>query len=147
MKRISFLCLLLFVGYTLLAQDAVEWRYDRTGIYKETGLLKSWPADGPELLWHYDGLGEGYSSVTISANKIYATGMTDGKGYLYVFDLSGKLLTKKEYGEEWDVSYSGSRGSVIPNEGKLYVISGTGNVICFDQNTLNVVWQKSYTGV
>ena len=40
----------------------IEWRNDRTGIYDETGLLKSWSADGPEMLWYYDGLGEGHSS-------------------------------------------------------------------------------------
>ena len=145
MRRTGIFCLLFFAGYILPAQDHVEWRYDRTGIYKETGLLKSWPSGGPELLWHYDGLGEGHSSATIGANKIYITGLTDGKGYLYVFDMNGKLLDKKEYGNEWNVSYNGSRGSVIPNDGKLYVVSGTGNVVCFDQNSLNIVWEKSYT--
>ena len=34
------------------AQEISEWREEnRTGISAETGLLKSWPAGGPTLLW------------------------------------------------------------------------------------------------
>jgi len=105
--------------------------------------LKYWEKDGPKLLWHYDGLGEGHSSVSIANNKIYITGLTDKKGYLYVFDMNGKLLNEKTYGSEWDASHNGSRGTVTVNEGKLYIYSGTGNLICMDEKTLNIIWQKS----
>lgn len=129
---------------SMSAQTTIQWRgEDRTGIYKETGLLKSWPDGGPELLWHYDGLGEGHSSVAIDGGKIYITGLTGETGYLYVFDMSGKLLNKKEYGSEWIESYNGSRGTVTVSDGKLYLVSGTGNLICMDQNTLNILWQKN----
>jgi outer membrane protein assembly factor BamB len=134
----------LFLTLNLLAQDNIQWRgTDRTGIYEETGLLKSWPAEGPVMLWHYDGLGEGYSSVAIANNKIYATGLTDGKGRLFVFDMNGKLLNKKEYGPEWDTNYNGSRGTVTINDGKIYVYSGKGGLVCFDENNLHIIWQKN----
>jgi len=140
----SFIFILLMCAtLTLSAQNNnIQWRNDRTGIYNETGLLKSWPPKGPELLWHYDGLGEGHSSVAIDADKIYITGMTKDIGYLYVFDLKGKLLKKKEYGKEWDSSYNGPRGTVTINDGKVYLITGTGFLICFDQKTLDLVWKK-----
>jgi outer membrane protein assembly factor BamB len=122
----------------------IQWRgTDRTGIYNETGLLKSWPAQGPQLLWHYDGLGEGHSSVAIANNKIYVTGLVDGKGQLFVFDMNGKLLNKKEYGLEWDTSYNGSRGTATVNNGKIYVYSGKGELVCFDENTLDIIWEKN----
>lgn len=143
MRRTGILCLLIFTGYVLVAQNNTEWRNDRTGIYQETGLLKSWPANGPELLWQVDGLGQGYSSVSIDPDKLYVTGMTDGTGYLYVLDQQGNLLNKKAYGPEWNVSYPGSRGTVIPDDGHLYVISGMGSLVCLDASTLNVSWQKS----
>ena len=142
MTRITILCLLVLAVHILPAQD-VGWRYDRTGIYAETGLMKSWPADGPELLWHFDELGQGHSSVSINSGKIYLTGMTDTIGYLYVFDLQGNLLNKREYDEEWTESYPGSRGTVIPDEDRLYLVSGTGTLICFNESDLSVVWQKS----
>ena len=141
--RSSIFILLMCATLTLSAQNSnIQWRNDRTGIYNETGLLKSWSPKGPELLWHYDGLGEGHSSVAIDADKVYITGMAKDIGYLYVFDLNGKLLKKKEYGKEWDSSYNGPRGTVTINDGKVYIITGTGFLICFDQKTLDLVWKK-----
>ncbi|MDR0836353.1 MAG: PQQ-like beta-propeller repeat protein [Tannerella sp.] len=142
-KKIGFL--LVFVSVVLIceAQDVVQWRNDRTGIYKETGLLKSWAEEGPQLLWNYEGLGEGHSSVAVSATgKLYIIGMTDGKGYIYAFDTNGKLLNKQEYGPEWDASYNGTRGTVTPDNGKLYVISGRGEVFCINESDLKVLWKK-----
>ena len=140
---LTFLKLFLpIVFFPLSAQ--VEWRYDRTGVYaNETGLLKSWSQNGPEMLWYYDGLGEGHSSVGIASNKVYVTGMSDGKGYLYVFDLTGKLLNKKMYGDEWTTNYTGTRATPIINHGKIYVMSGAGDLVCLDENKLDVVWKRN----
>lgn len=144
MKKVIFL-LVAFCTLTLSAQNNIQWRgTDRTGIYKETGLLKSWPENGPAMLWSYDGLGEGHSSVAIDSDKIYLTGLTDGEGYIFVFDLNGKLLKKKKYGPEWNKNYNGPRGTLTVNDGKVYLISGMGNMYCFDKNNLNVVWQKNF---
>ncbi|GAB6010899.1 outer membrane protein assembly factor BamB family protein [Viscerimonas tarda] len=143
MRKTILLGLSLLAVLSLPAQENIQWRGDRTGVYKEKGLLKSWPAEGPELLWNYDGLGEGHSSVAIASGKIYVTGLTEGKGYLYVLDLNGKLLNKKEYGGEWDKSYNGSRGTVTVDAGKVYLISGLGDVICFSESNLDVVWKKN----
>jgi outer membrane protein assembly factor BamB len=143
MKNLTISVILTCAALALSAQSTnIQWRNDRTGVYNETGLLKSWAAKGPELLWHFDGLGEGHSSVAIDADKIYVTGMTGDVGYLYVFDMTGKLLKKKEYGKEWAESYNGPRGTVTINEGKIYLMTGTGFLFCFDQKTLDVVWKK-----
>jgi outer membrane protein assembly factor BamB len=144
MKKELIICL-SFLTLFLPAQNRVEWRYDRTGIYPETGLLKSWPANGPELLWHYDGLGNGYSSVSIYNDRLYVTGYTDEKGYLYVLDAEGKLLNKIEYGTEWDSDgYVGARSTVIPDDGKLYVVSGIAELFCYDMESLKLLWKKNY---
>jgi len=142
MKPAFFLILFCAILNLSAQNTSIQWRNDRTGIYNETGLLKSWSDKGPKLLWHYDDLGEGHSSVAMDDSKIYVTGMTKDIGYLYVFDLNGKLLKKKEYGKEWAESYNGPRGTVTVNDGKLYIMTGTGFLICFDQQTLNLVWKK-----
>jgi outer membrane protein assembly factor BamB len=127
---------------TLSAQN-IQWRgTDRTGVYGESGLLKVWPADGPDLLWHFDELGEGHTSTAIDSEKIYITGLKDSIGSLYVFDLNGKLLNKTEYGRDWHTNYIGPRGTVTVNEGKVYLISGYGHLYCFHQQNLNLVWEK-----
>lgn len=35
---------------------------------------KKWPRDGPKLLWENDGMGDGYSSPTVTDNAVYITG-------------------------------------------------------------------------
>ncbi len=143
MKKGLILCL-SFLTLPLLAQENIQWRgTDRTGIYKEQGLLKSWPENGPELLWHYDQLGQGYSSVAVVNQKIYATGAIDGKGTLFVFDTTGKVLNKAEYSPEWNINFHGSRCTVSASDEKLYIYSGTGDLVCLDEADLKVRWTKS----
>ena len=145
MKKTVLLFSCLFVTTVLWAQSNIGWRgADRTGIYKETGLLKSWPENGPDMLWSYEGLGEGHSSVTIDSDKIYLSGLVDEEGFIYVFDFNGKLLNKKKYGPEWTRDYIGPRGSITINDGKLYLISGMCDIYCFDQNTLDLIWKKNF---
>jgi len=145
MKRmILFSTLLSFFAVYLNAQEVIEWRSDRTGIYNETGLLKSWGDNGPKLLWNYDGIGAGFTSVAISKDKLYVTGLHDDTGYLYVFDLSGNLLNKKSYGPEWNKNHNGARSTAIIQGGKIYIVSGVGNITCMDEQSLTVVWQKDF---
>ncbi|KAA6305683.1 Outer membrane protein assembly factor BamB, partial [termite gut metagenome] len=112
-------------------------------VYEETGLLKKWAETGPQLLWSYDGLGEGHTSVAIANDKIYITGMTDSIGVLYIFNLDGKLLNKKPYGLEWNANYNGSRSTVNVNDGRLYIFTGRGILLCLDEKSLDVVWSKN----
>ena len=122
----------------------IQWRgTDRTGIFHETGLKTSWNSNQPQLLWHFDGLGDGHSSPAIANGTIFITGMTNGRGFLYAFDQRGNLLNKVEYGAEWSRNYDGTRGTVTPHNGKLYLISGHGVMYCFDQNTLDLIWSRN----
>ncbi len=112
----------------------------------ETGLLKKWPAEGPAKLWSYEGLGAGYSTVSIADGCIYTTGITDASGNLTCLDLNGKLLWKQSYGPEWTKNFPAARSTPTIDGGKVYVISGLGQVACFDAKTGKPLWQKdSYT--
>ena len=145
MKRFVF----FIVGLTLavipaLAQKNIQWRGEnRDGVYHETGLMKKWPDGGLKMLWHYDQLGEGYSSVSIANDKIYVNGMRDGQqGWLHVFDLNGKLLRQVNYGKEWKGNYSGARGAVTVDEGLVFIESGFGVLYCLIEGTLETLWKK-----
>jgi outer membrane protein assembly factor BamB len=136
--------LLTFTAFALSAQNVIQWRgTDRSGIYQETDLMKSWSAGNPQLLWHFDGLGEGHSSPAIADDKIYITGMLEDDGYLFVFDLSGNLLHKVAYGKEWNRSYNGARGTPTVNDGMIYIHSSIGDLICMDLSTFRIVWRKN----
>src|SRR5688500_12805281 len=56
-----------------------QWRGpNRDGVSSETGLLKSWPEQGPKLLWQVEGMGKGMASVAIAGGKIYTLGQIKG---------------------------------------------------------------------
>ena len=127
----------------LQAQENSQWRgKNRDGIYHETGLLKQWPADGLQMLWKYEGLGEGHTSVAVTNNNVYITGMTDSTGFLYTFDMKGELLRKKVYGKEWSRNYNGSRSTVCVHDGCLYIFTGHGVLMCLDEKTQEPIWKK-----
>ena len=51
--------------------DWPQWQgATRDSISPETGLLKSWPGDGPKVLWRIP-VGEGYSGISISKGLLY----------------------------------------------------------------------------
>jgi len=105
---------------------------NRDGKSTETGLLKKWPQEGPKMLWSTQGLGTGYSTVAIANDTIYTTGMVDKKGVLFAFDMNGKLKWKRTYGDEWRKSSAGVRGTPTVDGDRLYIISGIGEVFCYD---------------
>jgi len=142
---VIFLPIVMMCSCRQNVQENENWQWrgeNRNGMYNETGLLKVWPDNGPQLLWHFDGLGEGHTSVAIANGKIYATGMHDDVLMLYIFDLTGKLLTEKEIGKEWNENWNGTRSSVSINDGKLYIFNALGNLFCLDETTLSVIWTK-----
>ena len=110
-----------WAGTVAYGADWPQWRGpERNGLSAETHLLKSWPADGPKLLWSVDGLGRGYSSVAIAKGMVYTTGVSchpavRKKDYLFAFDLNGTLKWKTDYGPEYTRTYTGTRG--MPTRG------------------------------
>ncbi len=141
MVRTSLILILLLLSGVVLADTWAEFRgNNRDGVSTETGLLKSWPANGPKLLWKVTGLGDGYSSAVIANNTVYVTGATDKKEYLYAFDLAGKLKWKQQYGDVWYRSYPDPRTSPTFNGNRLYVVSGMGQVVSLDAATGKVLW-------
>jgi outer membrane protein assembly factor BamB len=151
MVRLFQTVLFIFFCIALTAQDVAQWRGpNRNGIYNETGLMNKWPDGGPKMIWHYDDLGEGFTSAAVTNTGIYTTGMVDGKGYVYALDLKGNLLWKKEYGPEWTESHLGVRSTPLVIKDKLYFMSAFGKLFCMSTSNGNVIWTidtfKEYGG-
>ncbi len=120
-----------------------QWRGPgRDGVSKETGLLKEWPAGGPEMIWSYEGIGKGYASPSICDGVIYVPGTIEDKGYLYAIDLDGKLKWETVYGTEWVRSFPGSRSTPAVRDGKVYIITGLGEVVCCDASNGKILWSQ-----
>jgi len=128
MLFISSLCV-----SSLFGQIDSQWRGDaRDGKYHNEKLLKSWPANGPELITTLEGLGIGYSSPAVTNDRLYITGMEGSTGYIFAFDLSGKQLWKKAYGKEWNTEFPGSRVCPTIVGDMIYFSSSLGEVYCFN---------------
>jgi outer membrane protein assembly factor BamB len=140
---LSLLALILISGFVLAqTTNLVQWRGDnRDGKYKETGLLKKWPKDGPEILWTANGFGTGYSSVIVAGDMIFTTGADEDQGYVYGLDKSGKQRWKTFFGTEWTTSFEGTRTTPTFLNGKLYVHSSYGMAVCLDAGTGKILWQ------
>jgi len=140
-KKLTLLLAIIF-STQIFAQEVAQWRGDtRDGIYNETGLLKSWPDDGPELLWHFDGLGNGHASAAVTSDVVYTSGTQGDFGYIFAFDHDGKLLWKVKYGEEWIESYPGVRSTPLVYDDKLFIMSGMGGLYCMDAEDGKIIWQ------
>ncbi|MDB4583523.1 PQQ-like beta-propeller repeat protein, partial [Draconibacterium sp.] len=134
---------IIFISSVLFAQTPTKWRGENNnGIYNETGLLKEWPASGPEILWHYEGLGEGHSSPVFANGFIYVSTMLESTGYIYVFTQDGKLHWKAPYGKEFKESYPGARSSPVIVGDLLYQYTGHGVLVCMDANDGKIKWTK-----
>jgi len=132
---------ILLAGLSCSAQEVLQWRgNDRTGVFPETGLLKSWPPEGPPLVWQFDALGNGYGSPVITSNRIFVNGEIDTVSYLFALDLQGQLQWKKPIGREWVLSYPGSRTTPTVVGDLVYVTAGLGTLACFETGTGDQRW-------
>lgn len=133
--RLSFvlLCICgLFVNEAM-AQTPYGWRGpNRDGIYPEKGLLKSWPASGPELVWETMDAGKGYSSPVIYKDRLYITGMNEeeNREIFSAYTLDGKKVYEIEYGNPWNNTYPETRTTPTIEGEKAYLISGSGEIVC-----------------
>ena len=125
-----------------------DWRGpNRDGIFPEKNLLKQWPENGPEMLWSFEGLGFGHSSVAVANNKVYITGIQDttvSAGTLFTFDLNGKLLWKKNYGKDFSLNFHGTRSTPVIVDDLIYIESGMGAVYCLNAENGNEVWSVDF---
>jgi len=108
-------------------------------------LLDSWPREGPELRWKYEGLGKGYGGPLISEEGIFVNGEDNGNSYTICLDLNGTLRWKSPNGKEFmgfdfSASYPGTRSAPALKGGLLYAQSGTGHLSCFDLHSGEVIW-------
>lgn len=82
--------IILVLSQQVLTQSISQWRGpDRNGVFPESGLLKSWPENGPQLLWINDNLGRGFSSVSVTDKEIFIAGLEDSMEYLTALDFDG----------------------------------------------------------
>lgn len=142
--KITFLTCFLFSIWLFADAQVSMWRGPaRDGKFNETGLLKEWSVNGPELLLSVEGIGKGFSSPIFDGQFIYTTGMTDSMDFVTCINLAGEKKWKTVYGHSWMKSFSDTRGTVTVDGDRLYVISGQGEMVCLNKMSGEFIWNKN----
>jgi len=128
------------------SQNIAQWRgANRDGVYQENNLLKTWPEEGPKLLWLTEEIGNGYGSPAVSHNQLFVNGEIDSVSHVFAFDLKGKLLWKSPNGPEFmgkdfSASFPGSRSVPTVYNGLVYACSGMGRIACYEAASGKEKW-------
>jgi outer membrane protein assembly factor BamB len=117
----------------------------RNGLTDETGLLQTWPAGGPKRLWLFEDCGAGYSGPAIVDGKLYILGERDGACKLIAVNVeTGKELWAAPVGPTFQNDWGGGpRGTPTVDDGRVYVLSPTGELVCVKASNGEEVWRMT----
>jgi outer membrane protein assembly factor BamB len=139
-KSLLAAIIILGLAQSLFAQD-VQWRGpNRDGIYPDSGLLKEWPEEGPEILFVAEDLGRGFSSAVATDDRIYVSGIEDSTEYLIALDMNGKQVWREAIGRHYNQSIPETRSTPTVEGDRVYVLTGMDKLACFRATTGEVIW-------
>jgi outer membrane protein assembly factor BamB len=138
----------LLVSATIATAYAADWpqyygpRRDSTST--EKGLLRTWPKEGPKVLWTVP-LGRGFAGPAISRGKVYLLDREDKVGdVLRVYDFAtGKELWNYAYDAPGTFEFPGSRSTPTVDGNIVYIAGPLGDLHAIDINTHKPLWRKS----
>ena len=146
---LEVVALVLMVGNAAQAAAGdAEWPGwlgpSRDGRSPDRGLLKQWPPEGPRLLWKVDSIGPGWSTVAVTAGRIYTTGNAGDKQMLICLDLDGKEKWRVEQGPKCNHGkYPGARSTPTVDGQRIYVTGGDGLVTCHGAEDGQIIWKRN----
>jgi len=142
-KIIPILVLLISV-LNVFAQDWPQYLGpDRNSTSSQKDILRTWPKNGPEVLWTVN-VGVGFGGPVVKDGKVYLLDRNDEVGdNLRCLDLSnGKELWNFTYNAPGTVRFPGSRSIPIVDGNHVYSCGHNGDVFCININTHKSVWNK-----
>lgn len=141
---------LLILSSALLshADTWPQWRGESgDGIWRETGLIQSFPAEGLQRAWTVP-VGPGYCGPTVSDERVYLMDRgldpTSGEERVLCFDRhTGETIWTFPYLCIYEnVSYdAGPRASVTIADGIVYALGTMGHLHALDEETGEVIWK------
>lgn len=143
-KKLFFVLLGTVVCTGALAQvTPYGWRGpEHNGYYPDKGLLNQWAEAGPQMVFETEDAGKGFSSPLVVGDKILLTGMNGDENaeVLNCYNLKGEKVYTVSYGHPWMRSYPETRTTPAVMDGKAYVISGMGEIVCINVDDGKILW-------
>ncbi len=149
------LCLAAFAS----ADDWPQWMGPkRDNVWREEGLLESFPAEGLKVRWRAPIAG-GYAGPAVVGDRVYVTDyvtkdnvkvdnfnrktFSGTERVLCRNEADGKEIWKHEYSVKYGISYpAGPRCTPVVHEGKVYTLGAEGNLCCLDADGGKQIWEK-----
>jgi outer membrane protein assembly factor BamB len=136
---------------------------NRDDVWPETGVVKTFPKDGPKVLWRVP-VGGGYAGPAVANGKVYVAdkhlkpGSVEPKDpfdiknpvpsverVLCLDATTGNQVWKHEYDCTYRVSFqAGPRCTPAVSGGKVYTLGTMGDLFCLDADSGKVVWSKNF---
>jgi outer membrane protein assembly factor BamB len=145
----------LIIGFCILgssarADDWPQWRGpQRNGSSKETGLLKTWPKEGPKLLWKVADVGSGHSTPAVVGEHLYLL-TNEGMENEFVQSHSvknGRRIWKTRVGNvgpnDPQANYAAARSTPTVDAEFLYALGSDGDLVAIQIDSGAVRWKKS----
>lgn len=155
-SRVALFSALVVLGATapaaLSAPDggAANWpQYrgpNRDDVSAETGLLKSWPAEGPKLLWTHAETGVGYAAPAVVGDRLYILGGRGPDEFLIAIDTAtGKQAWATRVGATFEFQSnqwsSGPSATPTVDGDFIYALGGNGDLLCAARADGKEVWR------
>jgi outer membrane protein assembly factor BamB len=147
MKNMLKLVMVMLV-LSVPALFAADWpwqygpRRDHTS--EQKGLLRTWPADGPKVLWTVS-VGAGFGGPAVSGGNVYLLDRDEGVGdTLRVLDLaSGKELWTFAYDAAGTFMFAGSRTTPTIDGEHAYTVGPMGDLHAINTKTRKPSWRTN----
>src|SRR6478736_2843090 len=131
---------------------ADEWNQflgpNRNGIAPSaTGLLDSWPADGPKEIWRVPG-GVGMSGIAISGGNLCTLIQKGGQQWLVALDpLTGKQQWETALAAEYkNAQGDGPRATPTIAGDRVFAYTGQGVLTCVSRTNGSQIWSHNVVG-
>src|SRR4051812_9083919 len=115
------------------------------GTSTETGLIDSFPASGPPLVWEKD-IGAGYSAPSILTGKLVLFHRIKGEEIVEALEpASSKSIWKYGYPSAFIDPYgynNGPRCTPLLTKDRCYTFGAEGKILCLDLNTGKKIWER-----
>jgi len=145
------------------ADDWPQWMGPRRdGVWRETGILKTFPKGGPRVMWRTP-IGGGYAGPAVAGGRVYVTDRLLAEGahnpasgfardkvagkerVLCLDEATGKVLWKHAYDCPYHLSYpAGPRATPVVHGDRVYSLGAMGDLLCLDTADGHVLWSKNF---
>jgi len=139
----------LTIGFAISAAEP-DWPTfrgpKRDGLSPDTGLLKSWPVDGPPLAWKSEPVGNGYSSVVVVGDKVITMGDKGDSSYVFAVNRKdGKFAWEAKVGKPGGGGgYPGPRCTPAVDGDSVYAIGQHGDFVCLSLVNGKEIWRLNF---